>query len=141
MTSRLGNWAIAFGAILSFTGLCVLPGAFGKSPSPELLSFGACLFSMGAVTMAVGIYVKASVVKAANGAASIVQSPSFTRKNRGGCDLCGNDAPAVLCKTHELSLCGGCLSQHYDVRSCIFVPLSRKPVAKTVKVSAKARGA
>src|ERR1700682_6508408 len=110
MSSRLGNWIIGLGVIVLFAGLCVLPGAFGKTPDSSLLPVGACLFSMGAVFIAAGIYLKASSIQASN-AASTVQVPSLNRKNRGGCELCGPEAPVVFCKIHQLHLCGNCLAQ------------------------------
>lgn len=146
MATQLGNWAIGLGGIVLFIGLCVLPAAFGTNPDPALIPVGACLFSLGAILIAAGIYVKARSIQALNTAAAVVQSPAALRKNRGGCDLCGTEAPAVFCKIHQLHLCGSCLTQHYDLRSCIYVPTSRRPVNKLVnkpvkESQAKAHGA
>ena len=137
MSSRLGNWAIGIGILISATGLCILPAAFGKTPSPDLLAMGATLFSMGAMIMAGGTYVKARSMQASDPA----NEGLGPRKSRGGCDLCGLEAPVVLCKIHQLHLCGTCLAQHYDLRSCIYQPTFRKPMNKPVKGAAKARGA
>jgi|SRR5450755_3207910 hypothetical protein len=141
MSSRMGNWVIGLGAIVLFAGLCVLPGAFGQSPDASLLPVGACLFSVGAVFIAAGIYIKARTMQASD-PAHIVQSPILARKQRSGCDLCGQEAPVVFCKIHQLHMCGSCLAQHYDLRSCVYVPTPRKAVNKTTKpAQAKARGA
>lgn len=139
MSSRLGNWAIGIGVIVSFAGLCILAAAFGKNSDPNFVAMGAFLFSIGAVVTASGIYLKARSIQDSNLANGAIQSPN--RKSRGGCDLCGIEAPVVLCKSHQLHLCGGCLSQHYDLRSCIYQPTFRKPLNKPVKAAAKARGA
>jgi hypothetical protein len=142
MSSRLGNSAIVFGVIILFAGLCVLPTAFGKNPDPSLLAVGASLFAMGAVIIAGGIYIKARSLQMSNAAANIVQAPSIARKPRGGCDLCGPEAPVIFCKVHQLHMCGLCLDKHYDLRSCIYIPTSRKPMNKPGKPGqAKARGA
>jgi hypothetical protein len=137
MPSRLGNWAIGFGLIVSAAGLCILPAAFGKTPSPDLLAMGASLFSMGAMIIAGGIYIKARSMQTSDPP----NGGFVTRKSRGGCDLCGLEAPVVLCKIHQLHLCGICLAQHYDPRSCIYQPTFRKPANKPFKAAAKARGA
>jgi hypothetical protein len=140
MSSRLGNWAIGFGIIVSGAGLCILPAAFGKTPSPDLVAMGATLFSMGAMIISGGIYLKARSMQSSNPVDGGLQG-SNGRRSRGGCDLCGLEAPVVLCKIHQLHLCGSCLAQHYDVRSCIYQPTFRKPGNKPVKAIAKARGA
>jgi len=142
MSSRVGNWIIGLGVIVLLGGLCVLPGAFGKNADQTLLPVGACLFSLGAVGIAAGIYVKARALQIAGAAIVVPSSPPIPRKNRSGCELCGQEAPAVFCKVHQLHLCGSCLAQHYDVRSCIYIPTSRKAPTKPNKgVQAKARGA
>jgi hypothetical protein len=138
MSSRLGNWAIGIGIIVLFAGLCILASAFGKNSDPSVVSMGAFLFSIGAVVIASGIYLKARSMQDSS-PANTTLSPN--RKSRGGCDLCGIEAPVVLCKTHQLHLCGDCLAQHYDLRSCVYQPTSRKPLNKPVKAAAKARGA
>jgi hypothetical protein len=141
MSSRIGSWIIGLGGIVLFAGLCVLPSAFGQTPDPSLLPVGAALFSLGAVSIAAGIYMKARALQASN-PAHVAQAPSIARKTRSGCDLCGIESPAVFCKTHQLHLCGSCLDQHYDVRSCIYVPTPRKALNKPNKpAQAKARGA
>jgi hypothetical protein len=141
MSSRIANWIIGLGAVMSFAGLCILPGAFGKNPDMSLVPVAASLFSLGAVAIAAGIYIKARALQSAP-VVPVVQSPNLTRRQRSGCDLCAQEAPAVFCKIHQLHLCGTCLAQHYDLRSCIYIPTPRKPVTKTVKTAnAKARGA
>ena len=141
MSSRMGNWIIGFGVIVIFAGLCVLPGAMGKSADQSLLPVGACLFSLGAICVAAGIYIKARSLQALS-ATNVSPVPSVARKQRGGCDLCGPEAPVVFCKIHQLHMCGNCLAQHYDLRSCIYVPTPRKAMNKPNKAAqAKARGA
>jgi hypothetical protein len=140
MSSRLGNWAIGVGIIVAGAGLCILPAAFGKTPSPDLLALGATFFSMGAMIISGGIYLKARSMQASDPVEGGSQGLN-SRKSRGGCDLCGLEAPVVLCKIHQLHLCGSCLAQHYDPRSCIYQPSFRKPGNKAFKAAAKARGA
>ena len=140
MSWKTANWIIAGGAVLMFIGLCFLPGALGEHPDADMLEIGACQFSLGALIVAVGIYAKARSVQAA--IASGDMSPTSNQRVRGGCDLCGTEAPAVQCKVHQLHLCGSCLAQHYDVRSCAYVPTSRTSSNKTAKaMAASSRGA
>ena len=141
MPSRIGNWIIGFGVIILFAGLCVLPSALGKTADQSLLPVGACLFSLGAICIAGGMYIKARSIQSSN-ASLVAQQPSITRKQRGGCDLCGLETPVVLCKIHQLHMCGNCLAQHYDLRSCIYIPTPRKAMNKPNKpAQSKARGA
>ena len=123
-----------------FIGLCFLPGALGEHPDADMLEVGACQFSLGALVVAVGIYAKARSVQAAIASGDL--SPTSNQRVRGGCDLCGTEAPVVQCKVHQLHLCGSCLAQHYDVRSCAYVPTSRTANNKAGKaMAATTRGA
>ena len=143
MSSKTATWIIAAGALMMFIGLCFLPGAFGSHPDPDMLEFGACQFSLGALVVAAGIYTKARALQAAIASGEPrKESAPANQRVRGGCDLCGSEAPVVQCKVHQLHLCGTCLAQHYDVRSCAFVPTTRTATNKTGrKLAANARGA
>ena len=63
MSSKAANWIIAAGAVLMAIGLCFLPAALGERPDADLLELGACLFSLGALIIAAGLYVKARMVQ------------------------------------------------------------------------------
>ena len=145
MSSRAGNWIIAVGTVMAFLGLCALPAALGERGDGTLLSVAACLFSVGALIIATGLYLKArflqSVSASKTAAALAAAAASPPRRVRGGCDLCGTEAPIIHCKTHQLHLCGTCLAAHYDQRSCSYVPTTRRPANKPAKGAAKARGA
>jgi len=139
--SRSGNWMIAAGAFVTFVSLCFLPAALGEHPDGDLRVLAACLFSVGALILAGGTYVKARMLKSA--IESRDPSPgTASRRMRGGCDLCGSEAPAIHCKVHQLHLCGTCLAEHYDVRSCAYAPSTRASGAKNGRnLAARARGA
>jgi hypothetical protein len=124
---------IAAGALGVLMGLACLPSAMGNNPDQGLLGLGVTLFSFGALTVAAGIYVKA---KALQGQAAS-EPPATKKRVRGGCELCGSEAPVVQCKVHQLQLCGNCLADHYDLRSCAYVPAVRKPGKA---MAARARG-
>jgi hypothetical protein len=143
MSLKTANWIIAAGALLIFIGICFLPGALGERPDADMLEIGACQFSLGALIVATGIYAKARVLQSAI-ASGDLPKPSVTsnQRVRGGCDLCGTEAPVVQCKVHQLHLCGSCLAQHYDVRSCAFVPTTRTATNKNSRaMAANSRGA
>jgi hypothetical protein len=143
MSPKTANWIIAAGAVLVFIGLCFLPAAFGQHPDTDLLEIGVCQFSLGALTMATGIYTKARLVQSAIASGSLrKEAAPSNQRVRGGCDLCGTEAPVVQCKVHQLHLCGSCLAQHYDVRSCAYVPTSRTTTSKAGRnLVANAQGA
>jgi len=142
MSSRTGSWIVALGALVLFLGLIVLGTSLGKSGDPDALPVGAGLFSLGAVAIAGGIYLKAKAVQRASSSEAPRKESANAGRTRGGCELCGIEAPVVQCKIHRLQLCGTCLSQHYDARSCIYVPSTRRAAGKPGKgLAAKARGA
>ena len=95
------------------------------------------LFGAGALMIAGGIYLKALVL----GTPAISNAPTSgsasNRKPRGGCDLCRNDIPTIHCRVHELHLCSTCMAEHYDARSCAYVPSTRGRSTQKVR----ARGA
>lgn len=143
MSSKTANWIIAAGVVLMFIGLCFVPAAMGKNAEADLLELGACQFSLGALVMAAGIYAKARLLQSALASGdSKKESATSNPRVRGGCDLCGSEAPVIQCKVHQLHLCGSCLAQHYDVRSCAYVPTTRTGTHKNSRtLAAKARGA
>jgi hypothetical protein len=141
MSSKTANWIMVAGAVLMFIGLCFVPAALSENAEADLLELGACQFSLGALVMAAGVYAKARVAQSAI-AAGDLKTPTSNPRVRGGCDLCGSEAPVVQCKVHQLHLCGSCLAQHYDVRSCAYVPTTRTATQRNGKtLAAKARGA
>ena len=128
---------MVLGALGAFAGLICFPGALGSKPDQGLLALGATLFSLGGLSMAGGLYWKAQALQ---GQATSEPQPA-KRRVRGGCELCGSEAPVVQCKVHELQLCGSCLGDHYDFRSCNYVPAVRKPTGRPGKaMMARARG-
>jgi hypothetical protein len=142
MLSRAGSWIIALGALVLFLGLIVLSVSLGKSADPDELPVGAGLFSLGALTVAGGLYLKARAIQTASSSDAPRKISTNVGRTRGGCELCGVEAPVVQCKIHRLQLCGTCLGQHYDARSCIYLPSMRGATGKPGKgLSAKARGA
>jgi hypothetical protein len=139
MGKKVSNVAIIFGCSLMVLGLCFLPAALGNHPDPAILGGGVCLFSLGALMASSGMYLKAVAAQAgapAGVAAGAAKGP--VKRARGGCDLCGTESPAVNCKVHQVHLCGDCLGKHYDFRSCVYVPSTRRPA--TVKVMARGAG-
>jgi hypothetical protein len=143
MSSKTANWIIAAGVVLMFIGLCFLPGALGDHPDADMLEIGGCQFSLGALIIATGIYAKARAVQFAIASGEPRKESGISNQRvRGGCDLCGSEAPVVQCKVHQLHLCGSCLAQHYDVRSCAYVPTTRTATTKIGRnLAANARGA
>jgi hypothetical protein len=142
MSSKTATWIIAAGALMMFIGLCFLPGALGGHGDADMLEIGASQFSLGSLLVSAGIYAKARALQFATGSKEPRKdSGSATQRVRGGCDLCGSEAPVVQCRVHQLHLCGGCLAQHYDVRSCAYVPTTRTASKNGRKLAASARGA
>ena len=124
MGQKASSWAIVSGCFLMLGGICFLPAALGSHPDTVILGAGVCLFAAGALMAAGGLYLKARVLQARS-AAGLAKPQS--KRVRGGCDLCGTDSPVVNCRVHQLHLCGNCVGEHYDFRSCVYVPSTRRP--------------
>ncbi len=141
MSSQTGTLLIAVGALGACIGLIMLPAAMGEHPDTSLLILGACGVSLGSLTAATGIYLKARAIQlpAGTSGTSSGEPRTSARRVRGGCDICHGDLPVIHCKVHQVHLCTECLGQHYDLRTCTYVPSTRGAAAKAKL--AKARGA
>ena len=124
MSSRLTSGFVIFGGFLIFLGICCMPAALGNQKDTSMMMAGISLFSTGALIMALGMYFKARMIKA-----GLVTEPAepetAKRPVKGGCDLCGTEVPVVLCRVHQVHVCGTCLNQHFDPRSCAYIPTTR----------------
>jgi hypothetical protein len=141
MSSKMGNGLIAVGALGACVGLIMLPAALGEHPDTNLLILGACGVSLGSLTAAAGIFLNARALQPVAGSLGTSgEAKNSTRRVRGGCDICHGDMPVIHCKVHQVHMCAECLGQHYDFRTCSYVPSTRRPSAKA-KNLAKARGA
>lgn len=140
MSSRTGNLMIAAGAVALVMGLLALPAALGEHVDTSLLTLGACGISLGSMIAAAGVYLRTRAM--GSPVASVpVESRHSPRRVRGGCDVCHGDLPVIHCKVHQVHLCPDCVAKHYDVRSCTYIPSTRRTTPKTGKGLAKAQGA
>lgn len=124
MSLRTGTWIIAAGTLVLFLALCCLPAALGNGQENDLLPAASGLFALGGILVSFGIYSKARFWRATI-KPDEANTNAQSRRARGGCDLCGTEAPVIQCTVHELHLCGNCLANHYDVRSCAYVPTTK----------------
>ncbi len=130
MGQKLSGFVIVIGCLLMVLGLVLLASGLAQRQDDSIAGAGICAFSFGALACAAGMYLKARAVQAGN---PLPANNKQQTKTRGGCDLCGTESPAVMCRIHQLHLCPACLSRHYDVRSCIYVPSTRRPAAKAAR--------
>jgi hypothetical protein len=134
---KASGWAIVGGCFLMVLGLSFLPAAFGEHPDASILGLGIGAFSLGALVGAGGLYMKARAVQATGTTSSTPKSQP--KRIRGGCDLCGSETPVIHCRVHDVHVCGNCLADHYDFRSCAYVPSTRRTAsAKAARFAAKA---
>jgi len=141
MSSNASTGLAVAGGILMMLALCFLPAALRDRSDASTLEMGLCLLSAGSLIASLGIYFKARALQADSVPEKAGPEATAKRKLRGGCDLCGMGAPTVLCTVHQVEVCGICLVQHYDQRSCTYVPSRRAAAGKNGKTLAKARGA
>ena len=133
MGQKLSSFALICGSSLMLLGLCFVPAGFGENKDETILGAGICAFAFGALIAAGGLYLKAKMATAASPAGALHAPP---KPVRGGCDLCGTESPVIHCRVHGLHICGNCLSQHYDFRSCVYVPSTRRTSSATAKARA-----
>ena len=126
MARKLSLVLIILGGLLVLLGLTFLASGLAQSQDESISGVGICTFSLGALICTTGVYLRA---RAAQAAAPASSKPQPQPKARGGCDLCGVESPAVMCRVHQLHLCPHCLAKHYDTRSCIYVPSTRRAIA------------
>jgi hypothetical protein len=133
---------IVLGTLLGFAGLCILPAGLGLRGDRNLLGFGASLFGLGMLVISGGTYLKTLALhSSALAGAPAKEAENSSRRLRVSCDRCKNEIPVVHCKVHQLHLCGACLAEHYDFRTCVYVPSTRRlenKIAKTMAAKAHA---
>lgn len=134
MGQKLGGTLIIVGGFLMLLGIALLPAALGQHSDEAIMGAGICSFALGTLLCAIGVYLKASALKGPG----IPAAPAKPQKVKGGCDLCGTDTPAIHCRVHQLHLCANCLGKHYDFRSCVYVPSTRRSSSSKLAASAKA---
>jgi len=125
MGQKLGSFALISGGLLMLLSLALVPAALGQHHDESILGAGICSFSFGALLCGAGFYLKTRSLHAALPPGIAIAQ----QKTRGGCDVCRSEVPAVLCRVHNLHICGDCLSNHYDFRSCVYVPSTRRAAA------------
>lgn len=124
MGQKLAAMVFTAGCLLMLLGVALVPAAFGEHKDQSILSAGICAMSFGALLCGAGFYLKTRSLQVASPAGI-----AAAQKQRGGCDLCRSEVPAVLCRVHNLHICSDCLSDHYDFRSCVYVPSTRRAMA------------
>jgi hypothetical protein len=132
MSGKLSITTIIFGCALILLGLSFLPAAFSHDNDQTILGAAICAVSFGALLISLGLYLKARFLNMPTAGAGKPQSKTV----RGGCELCGTESPVIHCRVHQLHICGECVGQHYDFRSCVYIPSTRRP--GTTKPLAKA---
>ena len=121
MGQKLGSTLLVVGAFLLLLGISFVPAALLQHHDETILGAGICAISFGALSCAAGFYLKARAFES-----SARPGSAALHKVRGGCDLCRGEAPVVHCRVHQLHICGTCLATHYDFRSCVYIPSTRR---------------
>lgn len=121
MFSRIAISLILLGCLVFGTGLCFVPAMMQNQNDVGVVALGGSLISMGALIAAGGLFAKARALRA-----SVIADFPEMKQRRSGCELCATDAPVIYCKVHQFHMCPACLAQHYDFRSCSYVPSNRE---------------
>ena len=127
MGLKLSTGLITVGCLLMLMGLTLFSASVSQHQDDSILGAGILAFSFGALLTAGGIYMRGRGLLAS---AATAAPKTQQKQQRSGCDLCGIDTPAVMCRAHQLHMCPTCLARHFDARSCVYIPSSRKPATK-----------
>ena len=129
MLTKTGTWLIAIGCCVAFLGLCAFPAAFGSNPDKTMVGVGMTILSAGMMLIAAGFYLKSRDF----GNRAVERTDAQAKRGRKAtCDGCGKHEPVIQCRVHQVHLCGDCLGNHYDFRSCAYVPSTRRSSAKVL---------
>jgi hypothetical protein len=140
MQSKLANSMMGVGAVGIFVGFITMLSSRGEHPDSTILSIGALAVSLGSLLAAAGMYVKAKYLQPSAPAAGIA-GRAQPRRIRGGCDLCHGDVPLIHCRVHQVHMCADCTAQHFDPRSCTYIPSTRRLIQKPRRGTAARAGA
>ena len=121
MSSKISKIMIGFGSALLLVGLAFVPAGFGPDGDPSVMAGGMGIFSFGSLVIGLGFYLNAREVHAA-----IRAEKTIAAAKTGMCEACEGNAQVILCTTHAAGLCASCMHTHFDPRSCVFTPASRK---------------
>lgn len=130
MGQKLGSTALVCGAFFILLGVCFVPAAFSERHDQTILGAGICAIAFGSLLAAGGFYLKARTLQASGGPGAAPH-----QRSRGGCAVCKSETPVVLCRVHNVHICGTCLAEHYDFRSCVYIPSTRRQAARAAKAS------
>lgn len=138
MPQKIYNSLIAMGALVAFVGLMFFPSALmGANKEDNMLGAGMAIFSMGALAISIGFYFKAKSLSSPESDAARLAG---SKRRKGNCDACQQDAAVVQCTMHKMALCAACLSKHYDSRACVYVPAVRRSVVRSARGASVGRG-
>jgi hypothetical protein len=134
MSAKPWNWVIGVGTLVAIVGLLFIPAALnGPAKDEGLIGAGGAMVGVGALIIGISLYMKASIIRA-----EIESNPQLSamlagKKLKPGCEICQVGAPVIYCSMHKKSLCGNCLSEHYDARHCVYMPAARRSPLRAAK--------
>jgi hypothetical protein len=137
VTDKVLKILVVVGVLISFTGLLAVPSALNsQTRDQELLATALAFFGIGALIVALSLYLQARALRARINADPSLLAAVNASKRKGTCDTCKSAPPVIQCTMHRVSLCATCLVQHYEARGCVYVPSVRKSARTSRAVAA-----
>jgi hypothetical protein len=127
MSAKTSKFMILFGIFLIVSAMVFVPLGVGPDKDPTALASGASLFSLGALSIGTGFYVKGRALEERfrQEAARAASAPP-SKKKKIACEVCRELPPVISCSQHRALLCAECMTAHYDARTCVYVPAQRR---------------
>jgi hypothetical protein len=123
--NTVGKIMVVFGIILILGGLAFLPAGFGPDGDPSVMAGGMGVFSLGSLATGLGLYLNARQLRA-GGAEKKPEKKAAPAFKLPPCEACEETQQVFVCANHGSALCASCMHTHFDPRSCLLTPASRR---------------
>jgi hypothetical protein len=137
LSDKILKTLVAIGVLICFIALLTLPTALSGNKDQELLGTALAFFGIGTLIIALSLYLQSRALRSRINADPNLVAALQGSKRKGTCDNCKSATPVIQCTMHRVTLCAGCLVQHYDSRGCVYVPAVRKTARSRVATAAR----
>jgi hypothetical protein len=117
--------ATIFGGTLMLGGVLAALSTVGHAGEDMLRSFGLLLLSVGAMCVAIPLYLEALKIRSQFRRTE----EAAPKRNLSPCAICSAPAATFWCTTHMMRLCPECIARHDDAARCLYRTFGRVAAA------------